>query len=68
MFSLAYKNVEKNKQKHGDTPWQKQRGYFDQRNYIEKSTCKQVRFFDHLNYIEKGTWKQTWISRPAKLH
>ena len=36
----------------------KQRGFFDQRNYIEKIKWKQRRFFDQRNYIEKSTWKQ----------
>ena len=31
----------------------KQRGFFDQRNYVEKSTWKQRGFFDQRNYIEK---------------
>ena len=35
----------------------KQRGFFDHRNYIEKSTWKQRGFFDHRNYIDKSTWK-----------
>ena len=36
----------------------KQRGFFDHRNYIEKSRWKQRGFSDHRNYIEKRTWKQ----------
>ena len=35
----------------------KQRGFFDHRNYIEKSTRKQCGFFDHRNYIEESTRK-----------
>ena len=35
----------------------KQRGFFDHRNYIEKSTWKQCGFFDQRNYIEKSTRK-----------
>ena len=31
----------------------KQRGFFDQRNYPNKSTRKQRGFFGHRNYIEK---------------
>ena len=33
-------------------------GFFDHRNYIEKSTWKQCGFFDHQNYAEKSTWKR----------
>ena len=33
-------------------------GFFDQRNYSEKSTWKQHVFFDQRNYVEKGTWKR----------
>ena len=36
----------------------KQRGFFDHRNYIEKSMWKQYGFFGQRNYIEKSTWKQ----------
>ena len=36
----------------------KQCGFFDQRNYIEKSTWKQSGFFDQQNYAKKGTWKR----------
>ena len=36
----------------------KQRGFFDHRNYIEKSTWKQREFFDQRNYTDKSTWKQ----------
>ena len=33
--------------------------FFDQQNYVEKSTWKQQRrFFDHQNYIKKSKWKQ----------
>ena len=31
----------------------KQRGFFDHRNYIEKSTWKPRGFFDQQNHIEK---------------
>ena len=31
----------------------KQRGFFDHRNYVEKSTWKRRGLFDHRNYIEK---------------
>ena len=33
----------------------KQGGFFDHRNYIEKSMWKQLGFFDHRNYVEKST-------------
>ena len=33
-------------------------GFFDQRNYAEKSTWKQHGFFDQRNYVEKSTWKR----------
>ena len=35
----------------------KPREFFDQRNYIEKSTWKPRGFFDQRNYIGKSTWK-----------
>ena len=35
-----------------------QGGFFDQRNYTEKSTWKQLGFFHHRNYVEKSAWKQ----------
>ena len=31
----------------------KRRGFFDQRNYVKKSTGKRRGFFDQRNYIEK---------------
>ena len=34
------------------------RGFFDQKNCIEKSTWKKVGFFDHRNFVEKSMWKQ----------
>ena len=32
----------------------KQGGFFDHRNYIEKSMWKQLGFFDRRNYVEKS--------------
>ena len=36
----------------------KQRGFFDHRNYIEKSTWKHRGYFEQRNYTEKSTWKR----------
>ena len=36
----------------------KQRGLFDQQNYIGKRTRTQQRFFDQRNYVEKSAWDQ----------
>ena len=36
----------------------KQCGFFDHRNYIEKSMRKQRGFFSHRNYVEKSMWKR----------
>ena len=44
----------------------KQRGFFGQRDYTEKSTWKQRRRFDHQNYIEKKYLEITWIFQSAK--
>ena len=49
------------------TKW-KQRGFFDQRNYIEKSTWKKRGFFDQRNYMEKVHENDVEIRRNLVLN
>ena len=49
------------------TKW-KQRGFFDQRNYIEKSTWKNRGFFDQRNYMEKVRENDVEVRRNLVLN
>ena len=43
------------------SPWWKGRVFFDQQNYIKKSTWKRCGFFDYWNYVKKTTREQRWF-------